>query len=187
MAYTAKTWAVNEVITSTALNNLETGAEEAYLMSEAVIDADKDWNDKKITNLNTVETTTLQADTYTGLKVSASDDLRYTGAGVTTTSSTYAKVAEKTVATKFGSSTMRIGITYRVQNAGPTVSVRVYRDGVAVGAEHSTTSTTGVTVSDDIALTAGNLLQIYAKSSDGATACIISSWTISYASPWSWE
>ncbi len=65
MAYVAKTWATNEVITSTALNNLEIGAEEAYLMSEQVIDADKDWAGKSISNvvLSVTEGTVVPSDT----------------------------------------------------------------------------------------------------------------------------
>ncbi len=57
MAYVAKTWATNEVITSTALNNLEIGTEEAYLLSKTVIDTDKDWNDKAITNVKKISST----------------------------------------------------------------------------------------------------------------------------------
>jgi hypothetical protein len=62
MAYSKHTWSTNDVITTALMNALETGAEEAYLWSEAVIDSDKDMSGNDITNAGIVEATRFDSD-----------------------------------------------------------------------------------------------------------------------------
>ena len=58
MAYTPRTWN-NEVITDAKLNALENGLAAASTLTGTDIDADKDWNGKNITNVGTLQATTI--------------------------------------------------------------------------------------------------------------------------------
>ena len=78
----------------------------------------------------------------------------------TTASASYVKLKE----TKVGvSGTFRIKFSLK-SDAGGAVFARIYRNGVAVGTERSTTSTTFVEYSEDIGgWAAGDLVQVYGK------------------------
>ena len=64
MVYPKKTWITNEVITTTALNNIENGVETASKLSGTDIDADKNWNGKAITNVGRVSAQKYASATY---------------------------------------------------------------------------------------------------------------------------
>ena len=55
MAYSPTTWNTNDVITKDKLNKIEQGVKTATRLSGTDIDADKDWNEKSISNANVVE------------------------------------------------------------------------------------------------------------------------------------
>jgi len=135
MAYTAKTWATNEVITSTALNNLETGAEEAYLMSEQVIDADKDWNDKAITNVKKISST-VGAVLSGAAPINAAYRIASEGGTITTPDSGisgwYNLGGSYTIPSNYGyGGYVRLAITTATPNPA---NLRVIKNGVAVDA-----------------------------------------------------
>ena len=51
MVYSPTTWNTNDVITKDKLNKIEQGVKTGTLLSGTDIDADKDWNGKRITNV----------------------------------------------------------------------------------------------------------------------------------------
>lgn len=90
--------------------------------------------------------------------------------GQTTTSTSYWKVKESRIG-KGG--TYRIAFGLRTDNSSVAAFGRIYRNGVAVGTERSTTSTTLVTFTEDVSGWSPNdLVQIYARSAGGASAIV---------------
>ena len=68
----------------------------------------------------------------------------------------------------------RVKWSHNGNNASGTCKTKVYKNGGAVGVEKSTSSTTPVEVSDDIAgLVAGDVLQIYAYRTGASTASAV--------------
>ena len=168
MAYTAKTWATNEVITSTALNNLEIGAEEAYLLSEQVIDTDKSWNDKKITDLENVSgpqfliaasDTEIFKDTYSA----ATKNSPNTGG--------YGLVVTSVIPGRYGKeSVIRLSTTCTVHEnpigyAAANVDVRVNGSSVALHALPYAYPGTTTTNTDDITVSPGDIITVYISGS----------------------
>jgi len=93
----------------------------------------------------------------------ASDDTEYINA-----SETYVKIAELTVTKKYLSAVIRCKFDMR-QQEGHTAYGKIYKNGVAIGTEQSTTSDTYVTKSEDIDFTSleiGDLIQLYAMGWD---------------------
>jgi len=71
------------------------------------------------------------------------------------------------------SGTIRFTWTYSTDNASYPVKARIYRNGVAVGTEKTSTSTSAVDVSDDVSgWTAGDLAQLWIMGAVGATISI---------------
>ena len=70
------------------------------------------------------------------------------------------------------SGTYRLSFVLKTINADFTAYAKLYKNGVAVGTERSTNSTTGVTYTEDFTtITTGDLLQLYVKSTAG---CLVS-------------
>lgn len=90
-----------------------------------------------------------------------------TGAGTTTG---YVKVVS---ARCLVSGTVRVWSRIRSSDSGTTAYGKVYVNGAAVGAEHSTTSLSFVDYTDDITVTAGDIIQLYGKTSNVAYAASI--------------
>lgn len=89
--------------------------------------------------------------------------------GITSTS--YTKIAEIFLPR---AGTLRIKFWNFGASTGQTGFGRIYRNGSAVGTERSTTTTTGIQYSEDISgWAAGDLLQLYAKTSNGADPAVI--------------
>jgi len=90
-----------------------------------------------------------------------------------TTSSSYAKLKE----TKMGEPVkgVRIKFTLRTSNINYEAYGRIYRNGVAVGTERSTTSTGGEEFYEDFdaAWTTNDLIQVYAYRTGTATAYVL--------------
>ena len=169
MAYTAKTWAVNEVITSTALNNLETGAEEAYLMSEAVIDADKDWNDKKITNLKSVSISVTGSDASDTVKASSAATASTTSDGI------WEFLKEFTIPNGYYNATFRVKFTVSTNYSG-LVYAAVARNGTILEESDTGDLGAGGAISRDVdGFSALDKLQICAKCTNAAGKIDISS------------
>lgn len=75
---------------------------------------------------------------------------------------TYAKLKEILVRVDYAG-IARVKFDLRTTNSGITAYGRIYKDGVVFGTERSTTSTTFVTYSQDIAVEDGELIQVYAR------------------------
>ena len=179
MAYSKHTWSTNDVITTALMNALETGAEEAYLWSEAVIDSDKDMSGNNLTNIGVMDAGNF--------KVVASDDIRYEGvARAVTPINTWTKVVEFTMPGGLSSgSVIRVTATATATNAGS--KYRIYVNGVAVGTEHTTPAGGGaVNGSDDITLQRGDTLEVWGYNST-AGGTLISNIKLKYTDPFtSW-
>ncbi len=96
---------------------------------------------------------------------SASNNLRHSNdTERSTASSSYTKVKECLLLEDI--SACRIKFTIRELINGQTAYGRIYKNGVAIGTERSTTSNTGEEFSEDFTnLVAGDLIQIYIKKS----------------------
>lgn len=64
------------------------------------------------------------------------------------------------------SGTVRVWSRARSSDSGTTAYVKVYVNGVAVGAEHSTASLALVDYTDDVSVVAGDIIQLYGKTSN---------------------
>lgn len=94
------------------------------------------------------------------LATSAAEETK-TGAG-------YTKIKEFLCG---GAGTFRITFDLRTLDVGQTAYGRIYRNGVAVGTERTTTSSTDVNFSEDISgWSVGDLCQLYIQSSSSNTA-----------------
>lgn len=88
---------------------------------------------------------------------------------------TYALVAGRCWTTRVTvSGTIRVRYVLTSEGA-QTVYGRIYRNGTAVGTERSTTSQSGVAFTEDIAISAGDLLQISMRSINSIGAAYIDS------------
>jgi len=95
----------------------------------------------------------------------------------TTSESVYVKLKE--IGIGQGGGTLRIKFDMKNNNAGSTVNGRVYRNGVAVGTEQSTTLATYTTYSEDISgWGAGDLIQIYAQTQVGGVGSFIQNFRV---------
>jgi len=108
------------------------------------------------------------------IPLAATDQLKNSNdAEKSTTSTSYVKLKEtKLGALPIGFQSIRISFDLR-SDGGSTVYARIYRNGAAIGAERSTTSTSFVTFTQDFTTTAwaeNDLIQIYAHASGGSTA-----------------
>ena len=162
MAYTGHTWTTNEVITTARMNALETGAEEAYLWSEAVIDSDKDMSGNSLTNLDVVDAVIF--------RVYASDDVRLAPGGHSLSdTNVWTKVVEYSMPAMISSgSVVRVKARVQATNAGS--AYRVYVNGAAVGTEHVVATNGGFTDgSDDITLNRDDTLEIWLYRESGGS------------------
>lgn len=88
--------------------------------------------------------------------------------GASTTSTGYTKVAEMRIGS---AGTIRVDFRLSIANAASTAFGRIYRNGVAVGTERSTTSTSLVTFTEAIAGWSRNdLIQLYVRTSNASHA-----------------
>jgi len=81
-----------------------------------------------------------------------------------TTSSSYAKTKEVSIN---ASGTIRVKFDMRTNST--TAYGRIYKNGVAVGVIRQTSSASYITYTEDIAVVAGDLIQIYAMTASGTT------------------
>jgi len=105
--------------------------------------------------------------TYASSQPSSATTL-YTFSGtLTTTETSYTKVAEIEVPSAFVvGSRFRIVMTVKGSASGAGYA-RVYKDGEAYGDAHTTSDTTGIEFTDDLTFEAGELIQIYCKGTGG--------------------
>ena len=96
--------------------------------------------------------------------LTAGDVPRYINAATSGTSNSDALVMDLTLIQK---SSVRVKFGYRVFSAG-TGAYRIELDGVSI-ASGTTTSTSFVSVSEDVTLTGGNLLELYIDGSAATT------------------
>jgi hypothetical protein len=84
---------------------------------------------------------------------------------------TYTKLKEIQIAT---GGTIRISFDLQTNGGSYTAYGRIYKNGVAVGTQRSTTSTTYVTFSEDLAgFSAGDLVQLYGKQQSASYICFV--------------
>ena len=98
----------------------------------------------------------------------------------TTTSTSYVKLKEILV-TRDG--TIDTSFQLKRTGAGGTAFGQIRIDGTPVGTERSTVSTSYVTFTEDIAVTAGDLLQLYVKRTAG-TSAEVQNFLIRDGQPW---
>jgi len=97
--------------------------------------------------------------------------LKTGGAAGTTAAASYTKVKEF-ISGRSG--TLRIDCNLHSSNGSTAVYYKVYVNGVAAGAEHTTTSGSDQNFSDDIAgINYGDLIQIYAYAAGGAATAVV--------------
>ena len=112
-----------------------------------------------------------------GYKAEASDNLRASNDAVASiTSSSYTKLKSITVPKHYYSAILRVKFDMaEIPAGGPTAYGQVYKNGVAIGTEQSTTSGTYVTFSEDIdfgELNEGDTIELWAKDDAGNTAMV---------------
>ena len=108
-------------------------------------------------------------DAVNGMNVTETDDLLHSSdAEVTTIINAYTKKKEITVPF---TGTYRVNFDLKAGYAGDTVMGKIYLGGVAHGIEQTTTLDTYVTKSEDLAFTAGDLLQLYIADAVAARGC----------------
>jgi hypothetical protein len=106
----------------------------------------------------------------------ASDNVAFANdAEVTTSSTAYVKVKE-ILAAEIPYGTIRVAFDLK-SAAGATVYGKTYRNGVAIGAEHTQGVTSYATKTDDFTCTPplwnnGDLIQVYSKATAGETAYV---------------
>ncbi len=104
---------------------------------------------------------------------SAGDDVIISNDAASTSSSTassYTKHKEIRLSDLVKATpTFRIKFTLATENINSTAYGKIYKNGSPVGTERSTTSTSGVTYSEDIVFAAGDLVQVYAYASQAIT------------------
>jgi len=173
MAYSKHTWSTNDVITTALMNALETGAEEAYLWSEAVIDSDKDMSGNSLTGINALDASgNINIDAF---KTVASDNVKFTALpdpinAWETTSSVMVQLAEFQMPPAIATgSVVRIKTTVYAAGSG---TYRVYVNDVAVGTAHAIGIS--ATYTDDITLTQGDLVQMWGLNAGGGGSTAIS-------------
>ena len=130
-----------------------------------------------------------------GLKYDASDDL-LTSDDTESTYDNTTYVIEKELGPVpddvfEDESEFRIKFDIKSENGATTVYGRIYRNGVAVGTEQSTTSTTYVTKSEDISgWSAGDLIQLYTKTGTSGVIVYVENYRvyggIEYTSVYDW-
>ena len=77
---------------------------------------------------------------------------------------------------------VRVSFGMKAQNASYIVYARIYLNGVGVGIERSTTSTTLITFTEDITVNAGDAFQIYAKCTNISASVYVGNLRIKVAS-----
>jgi hypothetical protein len=103
--------------------------------------------------------------------ITASDDKWILTAGPRQTASTsYAKIWEYKV---FHSGSVRAKFELKDAAGGTTVYGQVWKNGVAVGVEHSTSSATFQPYQDDVTCVSGDLIQLYQKVPTGADYAVV--------------
>jgi len=108
-------------------------------------------------------------DAVNGMNVTETEDLLHSSdAEVTTVLNVYTKKKEITVPF---TGTYRVKFDMKAGYAGDTVMAKIYLGGVAHGIEQTTISDTYVTKSEDLAFTAGDLLQLYIADAVAARGC----------------
>ena len=148
MAYTAKTWATNEVITSTALNHIEDGIQD---VSDGVI----------ATVHQTAPLQSISLEMGASDTLRASDDTEEPATGVT-----YAKIKELAIP-KYYTRARSIRVKFDLsgdENYSVTTYGKIYINGVAAGVEKSNTVSAYQTFSEDFStLTPGDTIELWLK------------------------
>lgn len=149
MAYVAKNWTTNEVITSTALNNIENGV--------ANLDAG---------NIATLhQTAPVQA---VALRFAASDTIRDSAdTSVIVSSTTYTQIFSTQVPLYYVTGAhLRIKFDLMGDGGYPvTVYGQIYINGAAVGTERSNATSEWITYSEDIPVNPGDTVEVWARTS----------------------
>lgn len=150
MTWTGQTFSVGQILTAAQMNNLQ---------ADITAQANGDSGAPK------QQTAGIADAAITPIKLAAPATGSYRpdtmGAGGSTSSTSYAKVGD-IYCPRAGTFSVSLTVNFSAGKGGSsTAYARIYVDGVATGTERSTTSS--LTVAEDITVTAGQTIQIYAK------------------------
>jgi hypothetical protein len=179
VAYSPTTWNTNDVITKDKLNKIEQGVKTATRLSGTDIDADKDWGGKSITNIGNLRAAAI----YTRI-CTASDTVRRTIG-----STSWTEYGGQFTGMQVILSTMIPPSPYYMINAGKMMSVRVkfvhstfrYQsnptttksallvDGVKVWESDAVPYGSPLTVSQDVNVDGGSVIEVACTSIAGGT------------------
>lgn len=101
---------------------------------------------------------------FTPITAGTAYDYTALSAETSTTATIYVATAIKLVVQRSG--TYRLTFAVKTAGGGQTAFARLYKDGVAFGTEHSTASTSYVTKTEDIALTAHETYTLYIRTTN---------------------
>ena len=179
MAYAPTTWDANDVITKDKLNKIEQGINTASKLSGTDIDTDKNWNGKNLTNIGNLQAAAIYPRICT-----ASDTVRRTVG-----STSWSAYGGSFTGMQVLLSTMIPPAPYYMVNAGKIMSVRVkfvhstsrYQsnptttksailvDGVKVWESDAVPYGSPLTVSLDVNVDGGSLIEVACTSIAGGT------------------
>lgn len=108
---------------------------------------------------------------HTAVTVVASDTVLAQSASTSTTNSGSYVLAKEIVANVSG--TYRVVFGLLSQLGGDYGFGRIYKNGVAFGTERTTISTSEQTYTEDLAFSAGDLIQLYQKSAGGVATSVL--------------
>ena len=172
MTYTKKTWASNEVITTTALNNIEGGVENAYKTSEMIGDGTLDMSNNDVSNIKNIDVSgNIQFDAF---KVVKSDFVQYSDTNVSgdvhlSPSSYYTAYQTSAVLVRYDLPTgvgdgSTITVKCRITTTGGATGAYIRKNGVAVSGPHTGIDTD---VSTDVSVDQGDYIDIYGIAGEG--------------------
>ena len=165
------------LVTASTVDGVDVSAIKLNSMPSAA-NGDIDANTQKI--INVVDPTNDQdvsTKKYSRHGIASDDVVFENNTNESTTNMTYTKLKEITA---YISAKIRV-YWGMLSVTGPIVYSKVYLNGVVVGTERNTTSTSYVYFTEDIEIKNGDLIQIYGKSSDGISGCMIAEQKIKFA------
>ena len=184
MAYNPTTWGSNDVITKDRLNKIEQGINTASKLSGTDIDADKNWNNKAITNLGSLTShgkTILNSSgefagggaayvLYADPACAAANLCNQVLGEYSRSDTSYGKMIElppipSSVPIPNVKHTVTVQWQTKIYYGSPYAGyTRVYINGSPVGVEKTTSSTGYTTVSETIEVEPGDIISIWGHS-----------------------
>lgn len=173
MVYSKKTWVSNEVITTAALNNIESGVENAYKTSEMIGDGALDMDSNPINNVSALDVDSVFDTTASGVAV-PSQTLQYskdTEAPILLSAGSFVEVQSVTLgATHVGSSNGFL-VLGEVNSNEVGTEIELRANGVVIGTRESTTTYQGIG-GFALALAQGDKITVNMKSTGAAVGYI---------------